>query len=355
MAATTDYSPETTVRAGVHDISFLEQYRFPASPPFSPPMKGSDAKSLYTPINPALDRMFPRSPPESPRGGLKRKFSTNLQSALSGIMTPPSTPPTLSRSSTFSKSNECAVFPTNRRPAVVSRPTLVTVDFDGSPSRRFPSRASSWSSNYSSSVATPRSSKDALARCKDYAALSTDAQFPIASPSPLYYSSGSTPPPNTPMNALSGMMIYNSTKPFEPFPAFYAGPSSLSTVSTPVVEFVPQYPNLPRPEDFNLSDCEMGAAKPRRGRNPSLSHRPSKRKLFLMPCSKAVLVLTKYRQLRYYYSGIPLNVKEHGPNLPIFLVSLCSSLEHRRRFLDGAYWGISGASGCIFDFLFPDH
>jgi hypothetical protein len=284
--AATNYSPESKVREGLHDISFFEQYRFPASPPFTPPMKGEarmpDSRTLYTPISSTLDRMFPRSPPESPRNGLKRKFSTNLQSALNGIMTPPSTPPTLSRSSTFSKGNDGAVFSTNRRPTVVPRPTLVTVDFDGSPSRRFPSRASSRSSSYSSSVATPRSSKDALARCKDYAALSTDSQYPIASPSPLYYSSGSSPPPNTPMNPLSGMMLYSGTKLFESFPSFYAGPSSLSTVSTPALDYTPLHPNLPGLEDYftfserEMENLEKGVVKDGE-RDLSLSHRPSKR------------------------------------------------------------------------------
>jgi hypothetical protein len=287
--AASEISAESKVREGLHDISFLEQYRFPASPPFTPPMKSEarmpDSRAVYTPINSTLDKMFPRSPPGSPRSGIKRKFSTNLQSALNGIMTPPSTPPTLSRSSTFSKGNEGAVFPTNRRPTVIPRPTLVTVDFDGSPSRRYPSRASSRSSSYSSSVATPRSSKDALARCKDYAALSTDAQFPLASPSPLYYSSGSTPPPNTPMNPLSGMMMYSGIKLFEPFPSFYAGPSCLSTVSTPAMDFAPQYPNLPRPEDFNfaeheMEDLEKEEANEENDQDLTLSHRPSKRKSF---------------------------------------------------------------------------
>ena len=316
--ATADISAESKVREGLHDISFLEQYRFPASPPFTPPMKGEarmpDSRALYTPINPTLDKMFPRSPPESPRSGLKRKFSTNLQSALNGIMTPPSTPPTLSRS-TFSKGNEGAVFPTNRRPTVISRPTLVTVDFDGSPSRRYPSRASSRSSSYSSSVATPRSTKDALARCKDYAALSTDAQYPIASPSPLYYSTGSTPPPNTPINPLSAMMLYSGIKSFEPFPSFYAGPSCLSTVSTPAMDFTPLYPNLPRPEDFNFAEHEMEGlekegAKEESYRGLSLSHRPSKRK-FHFRCQNFffALVLTEHRKLRRYYgSFISLNI-----------------------------------------------
>jgi hypothetical protein len=313
----------------------------------------SDSKALYTPINSTLDRMFPRSPPESPRGGLKRKFSTNLQSALSGIMTPPSTPPTLSRSSTFSRSNDCAVFPTSRRPTVLPRPTLVTVDFDGSPSRRFPSRASSWSSNYSSAVATPRSSKGALARCKDYASLSTDAQYPLASPSPLYYSTGSTPPPNTPMNALSGMMMYNGAKPFEPFPSFYAGPSCLSTVSTPVLDFVPQYPNLPRPEDFNF---EMKSAKQESDRKLSLSHRPSKRKSF-PPSPEAiivVLVLTKNRKLRCYYSSVPsLNADRVGVWAFIFLVSISFDLGYRGSFgsVDGAFLGVR--SHFSFHFLYP--
>ena len=143
----------------------------------------------------------------------------------------------------------------------------MTADFDASPSRRIPSRTSS----YSSVVATPRSSKDALARCKDYAALSTDSQYFVSSPSPLFHSSGSSPPPNTPMNIISGMMLYTQSKQaggaLEPF-SFSAGPSSLSTV---------QCLNLPRPEDFKLSgqeieefemDCDVD----------SLPSRPRKRK-----------------------------------------------------------------------------
>lgn len=296
---------ESKVREGLNDISF-DQYRFPSSPPFTPQIKGdarmADSRNLYTPINPTLDKMFPRSPPSSPRNGLKRKFSTNLQSALNGMLTPPSTPPTLSRSSTLVKGSDGSVFPTHRRPTVTPRPTVVTVDFNGSPSLLFPSMTfSSRSSSYSSSVATPRSSRDALARCKDYAALSTDAQFPLASPSPLYFNTGSTPPPNTPMNPLSGMMMYLSAgtgTPFEPFPSFYAGPSNLSTVSTPVVELAPMYPNLPRPEDFDFSSP--------RTVNPahlSLSHRPNKRKfafysLVLIMINK--LVLIRLRKLHLY-------------------------------------------------------
>jgi hypothetical protein len=93
-----DCPVESRVREVLHDISFFEHYSFPASPPFTPPMKNearmADSKVVHTPTNPTLDRMFPRSPPESPLTGIKRKFSTNLQSTLSGILTPPSTPPT---------------------------------------------------------------------------------------------------------------------------------------------------------------------------------------------------------------------------------------------------------------------
>lgn len=43
-------------------------------------------------------------------------------------------------------------------------------------------------------------------------------------------------------------------------------------------------------------------------------------------------MLTKHRQLRRYYSSISLNVGKTRGKPFTFLVSLCFSLEHRRRF-----------------------
>jgi hypothetical protein len=183
----------------------------------------------------------------------------------------------------------------------------VTADFDGSPSRRYPSRTSSRSSSYSSTVLTPRSSKDALARCKDYAALSTDSQYPL-SPSPLYHSTGSTPPPNTPMHPLSDTMLKNglfkqSGAPLEPFPSFHAGPSNLSTVSTHPsgFDYVPQYPNLPGSEDFKLPELVIeDLEKERTGGesnrdskdlDPPLPNRPRKRKELLCCLLTSIIVL----------------------------------------------------------------
>jgi hypothetical protein len=105
--ADTDSPVESKVREVLHDISFFERYDLPVSPPFTPPMKGqakmADSKAPFTPMNPALDKMFPKSPPESPRNTLKRKFSNNTQSALAGILTPPSTPPTNMMHSTLAR------------------------------------------------------------------------------------------------------------------------------------------------------------------------------------------------------------------------------------------------------------
>lgn len=154
----------------------------------------------------------------------------------------------------------------------------MTGEFNGSPSRHFASRASSArSSSYASSAATPRSSKDALARCKGYAALSTDSQFPIPLPSPSYYSIGSTPPPNTPMYAIPGISWYNGQpkqagEPCEPFPAFYIGPSNLNNVSPRPMDYDyrPQYPNLPKPGDFKFSNGGVVDLEKQRARDDDI-------------------------------------------------------------------------------------
>jgi hypothetical protein len=89
---------EASVREVLHDISYFEGYDLPASPPETPPTKSDAQMSLRerTPMHSSLERVFPRTPPQSPRFGLKRKFSTNVKSAFSNVppLTPPATPPT---------------------------------------------------------------------------------------------------------------------------------------------------------------------------------------------------------------------------------------------------------------------
>lgn len=143
---------------------------------------------------------------------------------------------------------------TSRRSTLTRRPTIITADFgDMSPSRRY-SRVSR-SSSYSSAAGTPCSSKDALARCKEYEALSTESQYPITLPSPSYFARGSTPPPNTPMYPIAGLVHYDGeSKQAGAQGQSYPGRSNLGTSSALGFGYPAQYPTLPGPEDFKFQE-----------------------------------------------------------------------------------------------------
>jgi hypothetical protein len=91
-------SVEASDREVLHDVSYFEGYDLPDSPPETPPIKhdGQMSSRERTPMHSQLERVFPRTPPQSPRHGLKRKFSINMKSALASVLplTPPETPPT---------------------------------------------------------------------------------------------------------------------------------------------------------------------------------------------------------------------------------------------------------------------
>lgn len=76
------------------DISYFEGFELPNSPPETPPMK-SDGVMTKTPMHITLENIFPRTPPHTPRLGLKRSFSASKGGFSSfGPLTPPATPPT---------------------------------------------------------------------------------------------------------------------------------------------------------------------------------------------------------------------------------------------------------------------
>lgn len=94
----------------MQDISYFEGYNLPNSPPETPPTKNAAVMALRershsksTPMHISLEKMFPRTPPQSPRMGLKRTFSNNVNGTGNfGPLSPPATPPTTGRSRAFS-------------------------------------------------------------------------------------------------------------------------------------------------------------------------------------------------------------------------------------------------------------
>lgn len=263
-----------------------------------------------TPTHSQLDKAFPRTPPETPRKGLKRTFSNNMKTAFANVlpMTPPSTPPTrfgihstLARtmSDTVNKQHQISIF------ALKNRPTIVTIDVtDSSPSRRTSLRRSS---SYSMDSAGS-GSRDPLDRVRDYSARSTDSRYPSESPTaPPAYS----PPPNTPANAYTpgvyttttGVQIHGITQrgagaqgndPFNPFS--YTGPTQYPNHSLQRAPTQPsnglwqgngnygaQFPHLPSPSAFQTPNASVVDLE--KARRSAISDHPKKNR----GCKKAVI------------------------------------------------------------------